>query len=654
MSHPPPPLQGIDYLVSSGLLRSDPGEVAAFLKAGGALPDGRECGEPLNRRAVGEYLGALGGRDEEAREFQRAMLRAYAFRFPFAGRTFTQALRLFLAEFRLPGEAQMIDRLMAAFAEAFSRENAGTFATSDAAYLLAFACIMLNTDLHKGGAKHKMTAEQFVGNLRGAAPSAPPAPLLAEVYADIAAAPLALDADASFLTFFAPIKQGWLLKRCTGPLPRWKRRFFLLADGVLYYFSSETDVAAGKPRLILPLDGTALQLVGSLGLRIVPRGAVGGGGGGGGGGSSGGEGGSSGEVQQQQQQQQPLPAAGAVVRRGSAGHPPAKLMVGIATVTCSPTGAVRFPGQLHSPRSSDDGGAGSDAPPRRMAALTLKTAKRTDDGTVRRGRYGDFELRAESARERDEWAGAISSARGAPRRDGSRLKEVTGQRGAGALPVVGGVVVGGGGGGGSGSADAPAVGGAGAAPLSAAAAAAAAIAAAAATSEGVTSAGGASWKPQGSSQRHVSFSRPRDAGGGGAVTPSAPLTPRKSPSTPVLAPRASASRENLLAVVSRFKSGAEAGEDLNSSGAGGEVSGEEASSDEDAVEDDTAFKEEAVVTLRVVAQPPARGGEAVEPAPANAAPSAIVGSRPREGSSWGLLETEAEDVWRTSPSPQQR
>jgi hypothetical protein len=626
--HPPPcppRAQGVAYLISNGLLRSDPGEVASFLKSGGALPDGRDCGEPLNRRAVGEFLGAVGGRDEDAREFQRATLRAYASCFLFSGKTFTQALRLFLAEFRLPGEAQMIDRLMAAFAEAYARENAGTFPSSDAAYVLAFACIMLNTDLHKVGVKRKMTAEQFMENLRGvaakggASSAAPPAHLLAEVYADIAAAPLAMDADPSFLTFFAPAKKGWLLKRCTGPLPRWKRRFFLLADGVLYYFSNETDVAAGKPRLILPLNDTALQLVGSLGMRIVPCGAVESGGAG----SSGGEGGG-GEAA--------AARAAAAGRRASAGSP-AKLTGGgapPAAVAASPAGAVRFSGPLHSPRGSDD-----DAGGRRLASLTLKTAKRTDDGTVRRGRYGDFELRAETARERDEWAAAVSGSRSAPRagRDGGRLKEVAGQRGA---------CGDGGGGGGEGAGG----GAAGAAPSSAAALAATAIAAA--VGEGARDE--FAWKNAGSAQRGASFSRvaapvsaPASPRKGGAVTPvlTASAAPPHSPLS-----RTSASRENLLAVVSHLKAGAE-GADLNGSGAGGEASGEEeVSSDEDAELaelDDTAFREEAVVTLRVVAPPPAP----------NEAPAG--GARPREGSSWGLLGNEAEeDVWRVSPQPLER
>ena len=49
----------------------------------------------------------------------------------------------------------------------------GGYASADAAFILAFAIIILNTDLHKAGddggsKKHKpMSRDQFVNNLRG-------------------------------------------------------------------------------------------------------------------------------------------------------------------------------------------------------------------------------------------------------------------------------------------------------------------------------------------------------------------------------------------------------------------------------------------------------------------------------------------------------
>jgi brefeldin A-inhibited guanine nucleotide-exchange protein len=59
-----------------------------------------------------------------------------------------EAIRNFLSGFRLPGEAQKIDRMMEKFAERFCILNKGVFPSADCAFILAFSIIMLNTDLH--------------------------------------------------------------------------------------------------------------------------------------------------------------------------------------------------------------------------------------------------------------------------------------------------------------------------------------------------------------------------------------------------------------------------------------------------------------------------------------------------------------------------
>ena len=51
---------------------------------------------------------------------------------------------------------------MEKFAERFCRDNPDAFATADAAYLLAFALIMLNTDAHNPMAEKKLSREDFV------------------------------------------------------------------------------------------------------------------------------------------------------------------------------------------------------------------------------------------------------------------------------------------------------------------------------------------------------------------------------------------------------------------------------------------------------------------------------------------------------------
>ena len=84
------------------------------------------------------------------------------------------ALRLFLSKFRLPGEAQKIDRIMEAvhifislsfhetilifffleqFAKHYCAQNKDCFPHEDVAYMLSFSLIMLNTDLHNPNIK---------------------------------------------------------------------------------------------------------------------------------------------------------------------------------------------------------------------------------------------------------------------------------------------------------------------------------------------------------------------------------------------------------------------------------------------------------------------------------------------------------------------
>jgi brefeldin A-inhibited guanine nucleotide-exchange protein len=67
--------------------------------------------------------------------------------------------RRYLDGFRLPGEAQKIDRLMEKFAERFVHCNPDTFKSADVAYVLAYSVIMLNTDAHNPGVKNKMSKE---------------------------------------------------------------------------------------------------------------------------------------------------------------------------------------------------------------------------------------------------------------------------------------------------------------------------------------------------------------------------------------------------------------------------------------------------------------------------------------------------------------
>jgi brefeldin A-resistance guanine nucleotide exchange factor 1 len=76
------------------------------------------------------------------------VLDAYTASFNFHDLRFDAAIRLFLESFRLPGEAQKIDRIINSFGNHFFGANPGIFRGPDAAYVLAYSVIMLNTDRH--------------------------------------------------------------------------------------------------------------------------------------------------------------------------------------------------------------------------------------------------------------------------------------------------------------------------------------------------------------------------------------------------------------------------------------------------------------------------------------------------------------------------
>lgn len=67
---------------------------------------------------MGEFLG-----DNE--RFNKEVMYAYVDLMDFMGKDFVSALRVFLEGFRLPGEAQKIDRLMEKFAARYLECNQG-------------------------------------------------------------------------------------------------------------------------------------------------------------------------------------------------------------------------------------------------------------------------------------------------------------------------------------------------------------------------------------------------------------------------------------------------------------------------------------------------------------------------------------------------
>lgn len=125
--------------------------------------------------------------------------------------------RQFLWSFRLPGEAQKIDRMMECFAQRYCQLNPDIFTNTDTCYVLSFAIIMLNTSLHNPSVKDKPAVEQFISMNRGINNGGDlPRELLVSLYESIRTEPFKIpqdDGNDLMHTFFNPDKEGWLWKQ---------------------------------------------------------------------------------------------------------------------------------------------------------------------------------------------------------------------------------------------------------------------------------------------------------------------------------------------------------------------------------------------------------------------------------------------------------
>jgi brefeldin A-resistance guanine nucleotide exchange factor 1 len=82
--------------------------------------------------------------------------------FDFSGLSFDVGLRTFLESFKLPGEAQKIDRIINTFGKAYFKHAPDIFANEDAAYILAYSVIMLNTDRHNSQVRLRVGAVRIL------------------------------------------------------------------------------------------------------------------------------------------------------------------------------------------------------------------------------------------------------------------------------------------------------------------------------------------------------------------------------------------------------------------------------------------------------------------------------------------------------------
>ncbi|KAJ9055037.1 guanine nucleotide exchange protein for ADP-robosylation factor, variant 2 [Entomophthora muscae] len=171
------PKKGVECLINAGFIpSSEPRDIAYYLLSS----------EELDKAMIGDYLG-------EADPVRVSIMHAFVDALDFSDLDFVTALRKFLKTFRLPGEAQKIDRFMLKFADRYVEQNPKVFANADTGYVLAYSVIMLNTDLHNPQVKRRMTKEEFLKNNRGINDSTDlPDEYLMDIYDQIAATEIQL------------------------------------------------------------------------------------------------------------------------------------------------------------------------------------------------------------------------------------------------------------------------------------------------------------------------------------------------------------------------------------------------------------------------------------------------------------------------------
>ncbi|KDQ13235.1 hypothetical protein BOTBODRAFT_633172 [Botryobasidium botryosum FD-172 SS1] len=146
------PKTGIEFLEEKGMIytgeESRERSLATFLKN---TPR-------LDKKLLGDYI---------SRSENGAVLTEFMKLFDFRDKSIAEAMRELLESFRLPGESQQIARITETFAEIYFASQPAEIKSQDAVYVLSYAVIMLNTDLHNPQVRKRMTPDDFKRNLRG-------------------------------------------------------------------------------------------------------------------------------------------------------------------------------------------------------------------------------------------------------------------------------------------------------------------------------------------------------------------------------------------------------------------------------------------------------------------------------------------------------
>lgn len=215
----------------------------------------------LSKAELGDLFG------EDTVEAKR-IYNAFVSKFNVVGLDLDLALRRLLYLFKLPGEAQKIDRVMQVFSKHYYDANCGensplplvreAIKSPKEAYTLVFALIMLNTDAHTENLPKRMSCQEFLDNIRYSTKEGIfiDNDYLSDMYYRIVNEEIKMQ-DAARYPFAS--KKGFLEVRL-GPF--WVKRWIILSEGKLVICKSvehEDESQLAVPASSLVVDDSASE-----------------------------------------------------------------------------------------------------------------------------------------------------------------------------------------------------------------------------------------------------------------------------------------------------------------------------------------------------------------------------------------------------------
>eukprot|EP01091_Cochliopodium_minus_P003477 TRINITY_DN1337_c1_g1_i1.p1 TRINITY_DN1337_c1_g1~~TRINITY_DN1337_c1_g1_i1.p1 ORF type:complete len:1095 (-),score=396.89 TRINITY_DN1337_c1_g1_i1:70-3354(-) len=229
------PKKGLEFLVKEGIVPDDPLAIAKFLYSHSVEKN------DITKETLGELFGL-------EKQYYIDIFNSFISLLKFSDLDPDVSLRRMLFSFKLPGEAQKIDRIMKGWARCYfeSIKSKGFFKSELTLHILSFSLLMLNTDAHTDDVVDKMTVKQFITNLNLTLSKDENLPIdyLEDVYHRIVNEEIRMKDEAPFP--FA-IKKGYAElqslqnKYVNIGTKVWRKKWCVLMDDHLYICKSPHD-----------------------------------------------------------------------------------------------------------------------------------------------------------------------------------------------------------------------------------------------------------------------------------------------------------------------------------------------------------------------------------------------------------------------------